>query len=147
MASLRGARSQKVLAEQMRDRGWSWAQATVSSVEKGERPLRLTEAEDLADLLGVPINAFLQDWRERLEAAQQRLVRLTHQAQEAARELDAVTVEGQPLGEEHQPLLQRVSVSMNELNEAINEVKSLSGLRDEAESGRGVVAHLGPTQI
>ena len=42
----------------MRERGWRWAQATVWNVEKGERPLRLAEAEDLASILGVGLYAF-----------------------------------------------------------------------------------------
>ncbi len=40
--------SQKDVAERMRELGWKWSQATVWSVEKGERPLRLAEADDLA---------------------------------------------------------------------------------------------------
>lgn len=35
----------------MRTRGWKWSQATVWAVEKGERPLRLAEAEDLVSIL------------------------------------------------------------------------------------------------
>lgn len=49
----RGERSQKSVADAMRERGWKWSQATVWSVEKGERPLRLTEAADLAVVLGL----------------------------------------------------------------------------------------------
>lgn len=54
-ARLRGAMSQKALAERMKDRGWKWVQSTVASVEKGERPLRLREAADLASILGCSI--------------------------------------------------------------------------------------------
>ncbi len=36
----------------MRSRGWKWSQATMWSVERGERPLRLTEAKDLVAILG-----------------------------------------------------------------------------------------------
>lgn len=43
--------SQQALADLMRARGWKWSQATVWAVEKGERPLRLAEATDLAELL------------------------------------------------------------------------------------------------
>ncbi|MBX9243428.1 helix-turn-helix transcriptional regulator [Actinotalea ferrariae] len=48
---LRGPLSQAALADAMRARGWKWSQATVWSVEQGERPLRLAEAVDLAGLL------------------------------------------------------------------------------------------------
>lgn len=48
--------SQKDLAERMRDTyGWRWSQATVWSVEKGERPLRFLEATDIVDIFEVPI--------------------------------------------------------------------------------------------
>ena len=47
--------SQKELADEMRHRGHRWAQATVWAVEKGERPLRFTEAQDLCLILGVDL--------------------------------------------------------------------------------------------
>jgi hypothetical protein len=49
---VRGDKSQKDVAAAMSDRGWKWSQSTVWSVEKGERPLRVAEAEDLATILG-----------------------------------------------------------------------------------------------
>jgi transcriptional regulator with XRE-family HTH domain len=52
LARLRGDMSQKELAAAMRERGFRWSQATVWSVEKGERPLRLSEAEEIAAILG-----------------------------------------------------------------------------------------------
>src|SRR5688572_30629402 len=55
----RGSISQKEMAARMRDAGWKWSQATVWSVEKGERPLRLAEAVDLGDILQVPFVALL----------------------------------------------------------------------------------------
>lgn len=51
LALLRGQRSQQWVADEMRSRGHKWSQATVWAVEKGDRPLRLTEAEDLAEIL------------------------------------------------------------------------------------------------
>ncbi|MFF1540461.1 helix-turn-helix domain-containing protein [Microbacterium sp. NPDC058269] len=44
--------SQKELAAAMTDRGFKWSQATISQIEKGERPLRLSEADHLAELIG-----------------------------------------------------------------------------------------------
>jgi len=52
LVRLRGSRSQQFLADRMRERGWRWSQATVWSVEKGDRPLRLAEAVDVAEVLG-----------------------------------------------------------------------------------------------
>jgi len=80
----RGGLSQKDLASLMRKRGWKWSQATVWSIEKGERPLRLAEADELAHILevdvawlagtgiGMDVELALQrmaDARERLQAA------------------------------------------------------------------------------
>ena len=48
----RGDLSQRELAARMRERGWKWSHLTVGSVERGERPLRLSEAEDLREILG-----------------------------------------------------------------------------------------------
>ena len=44
--------SQAGLATAMRERGFKWSQATVWSVETGERQLRLTEASVVAELCG-----------------------------------------------------------------------------------------------
>ena len=49
----RAAVSQQALADHMRGRGWKWSQATVWSVEKGDRPLRLAEAADVSAILGL----------------------------------------------------------------------------------------------
>ena len=49
--------TQQVLAAGMRERGHKWSQATVWSVEKGERPLRLAEADTLAQIFKVPLAA------------------------------------------------------------------------------------------
>jgi hypothetical protein len=57
---LRGGRSQQDVADEMRELGWRWSQATVWSVEKGERPLRLSEAGDLASVLHVEPMDFMQ---------------------------------------------------------------------------------------
>lgn len=45
--------SQKALADAMRGRGHKWSQSTVWAAEKGDRPLKLSEARDLEDLLDV----------------------------------------------------------------------------------------------
>lgn len=56
----RGDRSQKVIANAMRERGHRWSQATVWSVEKGDRPLKFTEAVDLAGVLRCEVSDFLR---------------------------------------------------------------------------------------
>lgn len=54
VASARGRAglSQKELAARMSELGCAWTQATVSQVEKGERPLRVTEGDRLTKLIG-----------------------------------------------------------------------------------------------
>ena len=52
----RAKMTQKELADAMRAEGHKWSQATVWSVEKGERPLRLIEALDAADALSVTVS-------------------------------------------------------------------------------------------
>jgi chromosome segregation ATPase len=59
VAELRGTRSQHSLAEAMRELGWPWSQATVWSVEKGERPLKLREAVVLASILGTTVETLV----------------------------------------------------------------------------------------
>lgn len=51
LARFRGAVSQAQLASEMRERGHKWSQATVWSIEKGERALRLEEAKDALEIL------------------------------------------------------------------------------------------------
>ena len=81
VSTLRGARTQQAIADEMRKRAWKWSQATVWSVEKGERPLRLAEAEDLATVLGTPsVHAFLT---EPIGAYIQQGVRRTSNAYQA----------------------------------------------------------------
>lgn len=53
VAHYRGDRSQEWLGIQMRAQGHKWSQSTVWSVEAGTRPLRFTEAQDLAVILGI----------------------------------------------------------------------------------------------
>lgn len=61
IARFRGTVSQKQIASEMRALGWKWSQATMWSLEKGERPLRLAESEDLARVLRVPVTDLLQE--------------------------------------------------------------------------------------
>lgn len=53
----RGDMSQVQLAELMTERGNRWSQATVWNTEQGNRPLKLKEAMDLAEILSVGLDA------------------------------------------------------------------------------------------
>lgn len=61
LARLRGDKSQKALADDMRDRGWKWSQMTVYLTESGKRSLKLREAPDLAEILGVHVMDLFKD--------------------------------------------------------------------------------------
>lgn len=52
LQTLRGDVSQEELASKMRGYGFKWSKATVWSVEQGERPLRLSEAQAVLQCLG-----------------------------------------------------------------------------------------------
>ncbi|WP_396646192.1 helix-turn-helix transcriptional regulator [Microbacterium sp.] len=101
IASMRGELSQQALADAMRAQGFDWAQATVWSVEKGKRPVRLAEAEAVArilrvtveDLLRVPAMARIIDLDNRLTGVEIRL-------DEAAREWERLLAQLVTLADE-----------------------------------------------
>lgn len=79
--------SQRDLARRMLDRGNSWRQTTVAKTEAADRPIRVNELQELADVFGVSVvdlmtmplddefaelTAQLGEWRARRAAAQQR---------------------------------------------------------------------------
>ena len=62
LQELRGDLSQAALGEAMLKRGHKWSQATVWAVESGKRPMRMSEAIDIAEILEIPVDSFaLQD--------------------------------------------------------------------------------------
>lgn len=61
---IRAGMSQKDLADAMRELGFRWSQATVWAVEKGERPLRLAEAEGLGRVLKIHHTVLLSTTEE-----------------------------------------------------------------------------------
>ncbi|MEV7800931.1 helix-turn-helix transcriptional regulator [Microbacterium foliorum] len=61
IARLRGEMSQGALALRMKELGHKWVQSTVSSVENGERPLKLSEASDLSSIFRSDVDDLLED--------------------------------------------------------------------------------------
>lgn len=98
LARLRGSLTQQALANEMRLRGWKWSQATVWSVEKAERPLRLAEALDVADILGCTVGDFgrlpieLALWHD-LDEAREGLTRAYRTACDAIEQLERASSE------------------------------------------------------
>lgn len=83
LAQLRGEMSQAALAAAMRARGWKWSQPTVAAIEKGERAVKLAEAEALLDVLGMdrleelttrPLESIWWARKAALENAHDRLI-------------------------------------------------------------------------
>lgn len=65
LALLRGEMSQDALAERMKhEHGHKWSQSTVWSVERGSRPLRLIEAQSLAEIFSTPLTSLIQSTEE-----------------------------------------------------------------------------------
>lgn len=64
LSRLRGDLSQADLAKEMKERGYKWSQATVWAVEKGERPVRLAEAVDLAKIFDKDVSVLLRNETE-----------------------------------------------------------------------------------
>lgn len=60
LRELRGEIKQADLAREMKIRGFAWAQNTVHGVETGKRPLRMTEAVALSEILGFALEDLLQ---------------------------------------------------------------------------------------
>lgn len=77
--------TQAALAAAMKERGHSWHQATVWSVEKGDRAIRLGEAVSLSEILGVPLPD-ISDSERRAEIADE-IQRLSQQLKRLAAEL------------------------------------------------------------
>lgn len=91
---LRGHMSQKALAAAMSARGHKWSQSTVWSVEKGDRPLRLAEAHDLAEALDATVEVLLVPpmdisyWRA-VESIHRRVRDAQHNLSKAAHDYEA----------------------------------------------------------
>lgn len=91
LARLRGDKTQQDIAEAMRAAGYKWSQATVWSVEKGERPLRLVEAEALSGVLKSSIDRMLLPDQD--AELVDRLWRFTHDFALKAQDLSLATRE------------------------------------------------------
>lgn len=80
---LRGNRSQQWVAERMRELNprWKWSQATLWSIEKGERPLRLAEARDLAAVLQVDVRALIDPMPDARSLTKEQLKAMRDEAQ------------------------------------------------------------------
>jgi transcriptional regulator with XRE-family HTH domain len=95
LARLRAPKmSQRALAEAMTEAGWKWSHVTVGSIERGERPLRASEAVGVADILDVPVE-YLVDVQDAadLRKAQSAVFVALDRLQTAAAAWDAARLE------------------------------------------------------
>ncbi|MEV5042724.1 helix-turn-helix domain-containing protein [Microbacterium sp. LMI1x-1-1.1] len=126
LARLRGSISQSELAAQMKALGWKWSQSTVWSIEKGDRPLRLAEAEDLLPILnlsnvhqiiGSAFERDMADMVDRVRKLRDSAIRAIHSYNHARLDL-AIAADDHDLGvTEHHEVLQEVRVGPIELAE------------------------------
>ncbi|WP_156465996.1 MULTISPECIES: helix-turn-helix domain-containing protein [unclassified Rathayibacter] len=88
LIKLRGDMTQRELAEKMRQRGWKWTHVTVGSVERGERPLRLSEAQAVVgaigrgfveDLLSSEADATVRAWMHKMTEANAEIERVVRE--------------------------------------------------------------------
>jgi transcriptional regulator with XRE-family HTH domain len=86
LARMRGDMSQKELAARMKERGWKWSQATVWAIEKGERPLRLAESEDIKAVLGTLWSLTMEDADTQVVSCNAWMYRANQQLEAAVRE-------------------------------------------------------------
>jgi hypothetical protein len=68
----------------MRGLGYKWSQATVWSVEKGDRPLKLAEADSLSRVLKVPLATLLNPNAEGEQDRHLEMLRKAHSGAVAA---------------------------------------------------------------
>jgi transcriptional regulator with XRE-family HTH domain len=83
--------SQQELAENMTDAGGKpWYQGTVTAVETGKRPLRFSEAIELADLLGISLDSLAGRPSVEEDALRRRAVRAEDRLQRAYQALRGI---------------------------------------------------------
>lgn len=101
LARLRGSMSQRDMADEMTRRGWKWSHVTVGSVERGERPLRASEALGVANILNIPVEELVaaQD-SVRLREGQRSVLFALTQLQEAVSRWDAARLDLAALADE-----------------------------------------------
>jgi septal ring factor EnvC (AmiA/AmiB activator) len=121
VAQLRGDRTQQAVADAMRKRGWPWSQATVWSVEKGERPLKLREAAVLALVLGTSVEALIQIEAElvllsqRLAGVLENTAALRQEIADHKRELAKTEARLRSAEQERNELEQSIRIASGEL--------------------------------
>ncbi|MDI3241641.1 helix-turn-helix transcriptional regulator [Arthrobacter sp. AL08] len=106
VAQLRGERSQKSVADEMRLRGWKWSQATMWSIERGDRPLKVREAKELAEVLGIELMDLFQE--PAILSIEKEIKELVLNVK---RDHDAAVTQLQKLRSSHQLLQDRASDS------------------------------------
>jgi transcriptional regulator with XRE-family HTH domain len=116
LRELRNARGWPLreVAEQMRAFGYTWHQTVVAKIETGQRPIRLSEAIDLARLFGVtledlvPPSGDATDTRRRIALAEQALTVTQMQYSQARAALDKAEAECAALAEQEREAKQQV---------------------------------------
>ena len=121
LALYRGDVSQKDLAAKMRARGFKWSQATVWAVEKGDRPLRLAEAAELARVFEIDMDyltleegaAYVDRALSDLDEAASALIQAADSYEQARRVVQGtfedVTDKGDPVNDRQRTLVKNAA--------------------------------------
>lgn len=83
LAKYRAFMSQGALADHMRYLGFPWVQSTVSAIESGKRPLRLSEASAVAAIVGISVESLLMQHSDAERMLQNDTDSINHAFQEA----------------------------------------------------------------
>lgn len=111
---------QSELSERLWIRGLTWSQATISKVERGDRPVRATELPVVADALDMDVTDLFTPWESGLQ------LRL----RDAARRERQLEEEFKTVQQEHARVAERVAEISKQLEEASNQVRALRVLID-----------------
>lgn len=122
--------TQKEVADYMRSAGFKWSQRTVWQVEHGERPIRLSEAYELAKQLNINVEGLLLAKESAIKA--DRLIQAVADYRDAERKLGDAMV--------------GVHEAIERASDAVSEVsrETLLELKDELpeqDVGRVALAH------
>lgn len=82
--------SQEETARRLDAYGYDWHQVMIGRIETAQRPLRLNEAVDLADLFGIPLTDLLGSPETPEQAAERTLRREVAERERAVREAEAL---------------------------------------------------------
>jgi transcriptional regulator with XRE-family HTH domain len=111
---------QSELSERLWERGLTWSQATISKVERGDRPVRATELPVVAEALDMDVTDLFTPWESGLQLSLRDAARRERQLEE----------EFKAIQQEHARVAERVAEVSKQLEEARTQAEALRVLID-----------------